>query len=363
MLWAVVRSPSASGFVIALLGALVCMWLSATDAKPQCAPAHTTNSTCTHLTHPTHASLYAVCWQVAYTYLDQWVLIGAAAAALQFLMIATAWLMARSRRSASSTLQPLQPIIYHYNDFQPLTTHPDSNITTPHVCCVGHAPITPQPVVPEHWPSPHFKAVNMSLPGGEARFLSTHKLEKDDEHGWHYGNHPSFSAGQRNALRAMLKRNLQSFAFKTEDLRGYTGRVPPMVITLKPDANKSKMLQQKRRFSPAELEAADKHNAELLRCNLIGELSLAEFACNSVIVPKKDADGNWTGFRVCQDYRDINEGTVGDNYRLPLPEDLWDKVKGSTIFSKIDLRSGFFQLPMDPESAKLTGFWWGNRCF
>lgn len=53
-------------------------------------------------------------------------------------------------------------------------------------------------------------------------------------------------------------------------------------------------------------------------------------------VGKKDGT-----LRPCQDYRYLNEGTVKNAYPLPLIADLVDKLKGSSIFTKLDLRSGY----------------------
>ena len=53
-------------------------------------------------------------------------------------------------------------------------------------------------------------------------------------------------------------------------------------------------------------------------------------------VSKKDGS-----LRPCQDYRYLNEGTVKNSYPLPLVPELVDKVQGATIFSKMDLRSGY----------------------
>jgi hypothetical protein len=55
-----------------------------------------------------------------------------------------------------------------------------------------------------------------------------------------------------------------------------------------------------------------------------------------LFVNKKDGSR-----RMCVNYRSLNEVTVKNKYPLPRIEDLFDQMRGSTIFSKIDLRSGY----------------------
>jgi hypothetical protein len=57
-------------------------------------------------------------------------------------------------------------------------------------------------------------------------------------------------------------------------------------------------------------------------------------------VPKPDT----TGLRPCQDYRYLNSHTIKNNYPLPLISELIDKLRGSKIFTKLDLRWGYNNL-------------------
>ena len=74
------------------------------------------------------------------------------------------------------------------------------------------------------------------------------------------------------------------------------------------------------------------------------------------IVPKKaDASGK-PKFRIVIDYRKLNEKTIEDKYPLPQISDLLDKLGRCRYFSIIDLKSGFHQIEMDPESREKTAF-------
>ena len=60
--------------------------------------------------------------------------------------------------------------------------------------------------------------------------------------------------------------------------------------------------------------------------------------------------------RMCIDYRELNKLTVKNRYPLPRIDDLFDKLQGKTVFSKIDLRSGYHQLRIKDEDIPKTTF-------
>jgi hypothetical protein len=60
--------------------------------------------------------------------------------------------------------------------------------------------------------------------------------------------------------------------------------------------------------------------------------------------------------RMCIDYRSLNEVTIKNKYLLPRIEDLFDQLRGVSVFSKIDLRSGYHQLKIRPSDIPKTTF-------
>ncbi|GJZ19686.1 putative reverse transcriptase domain-containing protein [Tanacetum coccineum] len=67
-------------------------------------------------------------------------------------------------------------------------------------------------------------------------------------------------------------------------------------------------------------------------------------------------------FRMCIDYRELNKLTVKNRYPLPRIDDLFDQLQGSSVYSKIDLRSGYHQLLIKEEEILITAFrtWYGH---
>nr|GEZ30151.1 reverse transcriptase domain-containing protein [Tanacetum cinerariifolium] len=61
-------------------------------------------------------------------------------------------------------------------------------------------------------------------------------------------------------------------------------------------------------------------------------------------------------FRMCIDYRELNKLTVKNHYPLPRIDDLFDQLQGSSIYSKIDLRSGYHQLRVREQDIPKTAF-------
>ena len=81
------------------------------------------------------------------------------------------------------------------------------------------------------------------------------------------------------------------------------------------------------------------------------EESSSPWMAPAVFVPKKSGE-----LRMCIDYRELNKNTTKDAYPLPLPDEVQDRLAGSTVFSTLDLQSGYWQLPVNTTDCEKTAF-------
>ena len=150
------------------------------------------------------------------------------------------------------------------------------------------------------------------------------------------------------------------FCLQHGDLPGYCGSQGPFTVALEHD---NPILRPSRRFSAVEKDVQNKKCTELLDADIICKCPQQgnKYAFSATIAPKKDAEGNWSDSRYCVNYIPLNEASKRDAYVMQNPEDLFQRIGSATVFSKVDLRSGFHQIPVSLEDQPKLAFWWGQE--
>ncbi|GJY99294.1 putative reverse transcriptase domain-containing protein [Tanacetum coccineum] len=104
------------------------------------------------------------------------------------------------------------------------------------------------------------------------------------------------------------------------------------------------------RLAPSKMKELADQLQELLEKGIIRP-SLSPWGASVLFVKKKDGS-----FRMCIDYRELNKLTIKNCYPLPRIDNLFDQLQGSSVYSKIDLRTGYHQLRIREEDIPITTF-------
>ena len=110
------------------------------------------------------------------------------------------------------------------------------------------------------------------------------------------------------------------------------------------------IFSQPYRKSLNERELLKQEVQKLLDANIIRP-SRSPYASPVILVPKKDKS-----IRMCVDYRRLNQVTITEQWPLPRKDDILDGLLGSKWFSTLDLKSGYYQVAMSPNSIAKTAF-------
>ena len=104
---------------------------------------------------------------------------------------------------------------------------------------------------------------------------------------------------------------------------------------------------------PVPLKGEEHIRSEVKSMLEMGVIEHSDSPYSSPIVLVAKPDGKT---RFCIDFRRVNAETVPDQEPIPNQEDLFAKLGNATVFSKIDLTKGYWQIPMQEESKKYTAF-------
>lgn len=104
------------------------------------------------------------------------------------------------------------------------------------------------------------------------------------------------------------------------------------------------------RMARTEQEAVSDIITDLLQNNIIRP-SNSNYSSPILLVKKKNGEQ-----RLCIDYRRLNSITIKDNHPLPRIDDQVDRLQGGVYFTSLDLRSGYYQIPLKETAKKYTSF-------
>ncbi|XP_016519232.1 uncharacterized protein K02A2.6-like [Poecilia formosa] len=125
-------------------------------------------------------------------------------------------------------------------------------------------------------------------------------------------------------------------------------KIKPVKITLREGAAPYSVTTA-RRVSVPMLPKVKKELNRMVNCGVIQPISdPTEWCAPMVPVPKKNKEQ----IRICVDLKELNKAVKREKYVLPTVDDILPKLAGAKVFSLLDAASGFWQIPLDPESAK-----------
>ena len=155
-------------------------------------------------------------------------------------------------------------------------------------------------------------------------------------------------------IKSTEKNNIQNILASYPENFDGLGKLKGHVVRLHVDSEVKPVAEPPRRI-PYHLESRVQEIVnEMLQNDVIEEHPTGEpapWSSNVVIAPKDDGD-----IRITLDAKNVNKAILSSNYPIPRQEDIKAKLAGSKVFSKLDLKSAFWQLELDEQSRHMTVF-------
>ncbi|GJR44625.1 reverse transcriptase domain-containing protein [Tanacetum coccineum] len=172
---------------------------------------------------------------------------------------------------------------------------------------------------------------------------------------------------EKAALLKVLKSHKRAIAWKISDIKGIDPSFCTHKILMEDDFKPA--VQHQRRVNPKIHEVIKKEVIKLLDAGLIYPISDSPWVSPVHCVPKKggmtvveNEDNELiptrlvTGWRVCIDYRKLNDATRKDHFPLPFMDQMLERLAGNEYYCFLDGFSGYFQIPIDPKDQDKTTF-------
>nr|GFB59515.1 reverse transcriptase domain-containing protein [Tanacetum cinerariifolium] len=165
------------------------------------------------------------------------------------------------------------------------------------------------------------------------------------------------SSDEKTNLIKVLKTRKKAIAWKLTDIKGIDPKFCTHKILL--EEEHSPKVQSQRRVNPKIHDVIKKEVEKLLDAGLIYPISDTPWG-GFTVVENKDNEliptRLVTGWRVCIDYRKLNEATRKEHFPLPFMDQMLEILAGNQYYCFVDGFSGYFQIPIDPKNQEKTTF-------
>ncbi|GJT46510.1 reverse transcriptase domain-containing protein [Tanacetum coccineum] len=172
---------------------------------------------------------------------------------------------------------------------------------------------------------------------------------------------------EKVALLKVLKSHKRAITWKISDIKGIDPRFCNHKILMEDDFKPA--VQHQRRVNPKIHEVIKNEIIKILDAGLIYPISDSPWVSPVHCVPKKGGmtvvENEYnelistrlvTGWRVCIDYRKLNDATRKDHFPLPFMDQMLEGLAGNEYYCFLDGFSGYFQIPIDPQDQEKTTF-------
>jgi hypothetical protein len=205
-------------------------------------------------------------------------------------------------------------------------------------------------------------AINGHLPDGMVLTPAPSRSVQDPVHLWHIGQYPNLPAADKQRLEALLLKRKGDFAYSLQDFNGGYNGIAGSAFFQPLDPSKHTFARP-RAYSPLQKDIVDKKFKELVEAGLIEPAPHSLDASRITVAAQKAPDGTWTQHRMCGDYRNRNELNAGQHTRTAVADELFREIGGSRYYSKLDLKSGFLQIPVHDTCKDQTSLWFGRDLY
>ncbi|XP_031384834.1 uncharacterized protein LOC116198747 [Punica granatum] len=177
----------------------------------------------------------------------------------------------------------------------------------------------------------------------------------------------SLTGDQEQQLLSVLREHKEAIGWTIADIKG----ISPLICThrIMLEAECKPIVQPQRRLNPTLKEVVKKEVLKLLDAGIIYPISDSKWVSPVQVVPKKGGmtvvknevnklipTRTVTGWRVCIDYRKLNDATRKDHFPLPFIDQMLEKLAGHDYYCFLDGYSGYNQIHIAPEDQEKTTF-------